>query len=154
MKKYELAEVVLGLYRVRALIDIPLHSVVAGDVGGFVAGEHNLAQEGLCWVSDNAVVSGNARVRGNAVVRDDAVVRGDAWVSDNAVVQDNEQSQTKTEIYRAWINQPSTAQPLHRMNGRYCIAVDDGGPDMTLYFTEGDTHSITALRQCVSKVST
>ena len=48
--------------------------VKEGDVGGFVASEANLSQEGNCWVydnakvSENAVVSGNAKVYGNARV--------------------------------------------------------------------------------------
>jgi hypothetical protein len=58
----------------------------------------------------------------------------------------------KPKIYRAWINQPSTEQQLHRLHGVTCIAVDYGEPSLTLYFTDGDTHSTTALRQCVSKI--
>ena len=27
-------------------------------------------------------------------------------------------------LYRAWINQPSTAQPHHNLHGRYCIVAD------------------------------
>jgi hypothetical protein len=58
----------------------------------------------------------------------------------------------KPKIYRAWINQPSTAQPLHRLHGVTCIAVDNGEPSLTLYFTEGGTHSTTALRECITRV--
>lgn len=55
-------------------------------------------------------------------------------------------------IYRAWVNQPSTQQPLHHLNGKYCIVHDEGSQSVTLYFTEGDLHSTTAFRQCVSRV--
>ena len=54
--------------------------------------------------------------------------------------------------YRAWVNQPSTLQPLHHLHGRHCIVHDKGEQSVTLYFTEGDLHSTTALRQCVSRV--
>ena len=55
-------------------------------------------------------------------------------------------------IYRALINQPSTLQPLHHLHGQSCIAHDTGGQSVTLHFTEGDIHSMTALRQCISRV--
>ena len=56
--------------------------------------------------------------------------------------------------YRAVINQPSTLQPLHHLHGRYCIAVesDKDRNDVTLYFTEGDLHSMTAFRHWISRV--
>jgi len=55
-------------------------------------------------------------------------------------------------IYRAWINQPSTLQPLHHLHGKYCIAVDKGKSykTVTLYFTEGEIYSILAPRSSVS----
>lgn len=56
------------------------------------------------------------------------------------------------KIYRAWINQPSTLQPLHRLHGTRCIVHDTGDISVTLYFTEGNTHSMTALRQCISRI--
>ena len=55
-------------------------------------------------------------------------------------------------IYRAWINQPSTLQPLHHMHGVKCIVEDNGGNTVTLYFTEGDVHSMEAFKICVSRV--
>ena len=75
-----------GLYRIRALRDIPRHGVRAGDLGGWVAGEANLAQDGDCWVADDAQVFGGARVYGQARVYDDAQVSGEARVSDEACV--------------------------------------------------------------------
>ncbi len=55
-------------------------------------------------------------------------------------------------IYRAWINQPSTLHPLHDRHGQRCIAHDTGDQSVTLYFTDGDVHSMTALRQCISRI--
>lgn len=56
------------------------------------------------------------------------------------------------KIYRAWINQPSTLQPLHNLHGKRCIVHDTGDQSVTLYFTDGDVHSMTALRQCISRI--
>ena len=75
------------LYRIRALRDLPHHGVKAGDLGGYVAGTHNLAGNG--WVSDRGQVFGNARVTGIARVCGDALVSDRGWVSDNAQVSDN-----------------------------------------------------------------
>jgi hypothetical protein len=56
------------------------------------------------------------------------------------------------KIYRAWINQPSTLQPLHHLHGTVCIARDDGDDTLTLYFTTGDKHSMIAQRNCIARV--
>jgi hypothetical protein len=55
-------------------------------------------------------------------------------------------------IYRAWINQPSTLQPLHHLHGKYCIAHDTHQGSVTIYFTEGDVHSMDVMRSCISRV--
>jgi len=56
------------------------------------------------------------------------------------------------QIYRAWINQPSTRDPLHAMHGQRCIVEDHGEQSVRLWFTEGETHSMQALRGCVSEI--
>lgn len=53
------------------------------------------------------------------------------------------------KIYRAIIDQPSTLQPYHHLDGRSAIAVDDGGPTVTLHFTEGNVDRMEVLRQSV-----
>ena len=95
MKKYELTKETKTLadgtvlHRIRALIDIPMFGVKAGDIGGLIEGENNLSQHGNAWVSGNAKVSGDAFVSGNAEVRGDALVYGKAWVRGNAKVYGN-----------------------------------------------------------------
>lgn len=102
MKKYELTNEIKNLedgvvlYRIRALKDFA--DVKAGDLGGFIQKESNLAQDGYAWVDgdacvygdakvcSNAWVYGNAKVYGNAWVQGDAVVSGDAWVCGAAKV--------------------------------------------------------------------
>lgn len=92
MSKYELtkeASTYLGnrVYRIRACKDIPTLRIRKGDLGGYVASEKNLSQEGLCWVGNDAVVYGNATVFGDALVYNRAVISGDAVVCGNARVE-------------------------------------------------------------------
>ena len=54
------------MHRIRALVDLPELNVVAGDVGGWVQSEDNLAES--AWVMDEAVVCQDARVMDSAVV--------------------------------------------------------------------------------------
>lgn len=75
MKKYELTDetIKIGghtLYRIKALVDFG--NVKAGDIGGRIEKEENLAQDGNARVSGNAWVYGNARVSGDAWVSCDA----------------------------------------------------------------------------------
>lgn len=69
MKKYELTAEFIEqwgkkLFRIKALISFG--SVEAGELGGYVEKEDNLAQDGNAWVYGNARVYGNAEVCGNA----------------------------------------------------------------------------------------
>jgi hypothetical protein len=94
MKKYELTAETkeIGgkiLHRIRALIDIPLHDVKAGDLGGWIEAERNLSQEGSAWVADEAWVTGSAWVTDSAWVTGAAWVRGNARVTGNAWVRGN-----------------------------------------------------------------
>ena len=57
-----------------------------GSMGGWLEKEHNLSQDGLCKVLNEAVVYGNAWVYGNAVVSGNAQVSESARVSGSAVV--------------------------------------------------------------------
>ena len=60
MKKYELTKETKTLmdgtvlHRIRALLDIPMHGVKAGDLGGWIEKENNLSQCGNAWVSGDA----------------------------------------------------------------------------------------------------
>jgi hypothetical protein len=72
------------LYRIRALHDFG--QVKAGQLGGYVADESCLSQEGTCWVHDQsavyagAVVTDHAQIRGGSAVFDSARVSGHANV--------------------------------------------------------------------------
>lgn len=64
--------------RVQALIDIPLHNVKAGDIGGYVSTRKNLSHEGSSWVGGNAIVLNKEDIK--TIVIDDALVTDDAVV--------------------------------------------------------------------------
>jgi len=80
-KKYELFQDdtarQLGLYRIRALRDFG--DVKKGEIGGFVSSEHNLSQQGKCWIGSPASVTGEARVSDDAFVGGCVRLNGD-WV--------------------------------------------------------------------------
>ena len=91
-KKYELvkeSEIQRGgftLYRIRALIDIPTAHVKAGDLGGWIHCEKNLAHDGTCWVANAAIVTDEACVKDDAQVADHAVIKDEAIVDSSARV--------------------------------------------------------------------
>ena len=116
-KKYELIETYCkGYYRIKALKDFQLITgeiVKKGDLGGRVHGEHNLSQEGNCWIEgisgaydnsrvmDNAVLKycsrsyHNSIVSGNAVMKDfsraedNSIISGNAVLKDHSIARDN-----------------------------------------------------------------
>ena len=62
------------LYQIKALADIYMYGVKAGDLGGYIESEYNLENDGNAWIYDNGMVGGNA------VVGADAIVGADAWI--------------------------------------------------------------------------
>lgn len=86
-KKYEITDIAHETYpflhRIRALRDIG-ENVKAGDLGGFVEGEHNLETElsDSAWIFDDAIACDHAYVScgsalyGQARAEDDAYLRG------------------------------------------------------------------------------
>ena len=106
--KYELipADAIYpGMFRVRALRDIPRYKVHAGDEGGVIGGEGNLSQEGDCWVErgamvwNGAFVTGNALLGGEAEAIDHARVEGEAQVFGNSSIQGNAVISGETQIW-------------------------------------------------------
>lgn len=83
-KKYKLTDEMKEyngkfLYRIEALRNFS--NVKAGDLGGWVEGEHNLSHEGDCWVYDEAMVLDNVRIE------DSAFASMYAIISENAKLQ-------------------------------------------------------------------
>jgi len=79
------------VYRIRALKDISTKYIFIqeGELGGFVESEFNLAQEGNCWISNDAVVFENARVYDNAVIRGHSYIYGNARIFHDAEIWDS-----------------------------------------------------------------
>lgn len=73
------------LYRIQAMRDVR-ENVKAGDIGGYVESEKNLATTGRSWIAEDAWVLGNAQVKREALVCGSAIVSDDADVSDSATV--------------------------------------------------------------------
>ena len=107
MKKYELTAEFIEkwgkkLFRIKALISFG--SVEAGELGGYVEKEDNLAQDGDAWVCDDAWVYGNARVYDDAWVYGDARVYGNAEVYGDARVYGNARVCDDAWVYgNAWV---------------------------------------------------
>lgn len=103
------------LLRLRALRGFG--GVEAGELGGLVAGEHNLSHEGDCWVygdarvygnahvlggakvSGSACVFGGARVRGDAKIYGSARVYGTAWIYGDARIYGNAKVSGDAQVY-------------------------------------------------------
>ena len=107
MKKYEFTGETLDwynriLHRIRALKDFD--NVKAGDIGGWIEKEENLAHEGDCWVYGEAKVYGEAEVYGSAEVYDWAKVYGEAEVyglaevSGSAIIEETKDYMTAGPI--------------------------------------------------------
>lgn len=58
----------------------------AGDLGGYIESENNLAHDGHCWVYDNAIVCNDAVVRDNASIHGSVELKQAARVLKNACV--------------------------------------------------------------------
>lgn len=107
-KKYKLTEETKQyngkiLHRIEALRDF--RDVRAGDLGGWVEGEHNLSQEGDCWVYDESMVLDNARIEDSAfsswksIISENAKIKYFSMVTGNAEVFGNAQIIGKVVIY-------------------------------------------------------
>ena len=97
-KKYELLEndrkKLLGgqiVYRIRALRDFG--NVKAGDLGGYIAGEHNLSHDGTCWVYNEAIVCSKAKIVEEAKVKHCAKIGG------NALLRHFSKAKDRVQIY-------------------------------------------------------
>ena len=120
MSKYKLTDKYIEydgrkLYRIEALIDIQGTLIKAGDKGGFVESERNLAQvSGAAWVYDDAQVSGDAQVYGDARVYGAARVSGDAQVYGDARVYGD-----------AWVyGAARVSSQMHIKHGKLIIPVE------------------------------
>lgn len=78
----------LVLHQIRALIDIPLHNVKKGDVGGYIQKQRNLSHDENAWIADEAKVYGDAQVYNDALVKGIAIVKDNALISGKSVIDE------------------------------------------------------------------
>ena len=81
-------DILKNCYRPKAVKNFS--NIHKGDIGGLVAGYHNLSHKGKCWVYDYANVSGNARISENAKVCSGARIFKDTIVCGNAKIENRE----------------------------------------------------------------
>ncbi len=89
-KKYELIKE-NDYYRIKALKNFQLITgevIRKGDPGGLVDGEHNLSQEGNCWIGYHARASKHSRVIDNAVMKDFSRAFDNPTISGNVIMED------------------------------------------------------------------
>ena len=102
MKKYEITDIAHpdnpNLHRIRAVTDLT-EDVLAGMLGGYVESCDNLDQEGLAWISEDAIACENAVVCGDAVLADHSVAKGCAYVGNNAMMTDHAIAQDDAAIF-------------------------------------------------------
>lgn len=85
------------LFRIQALVDLPLHGVKAGDLGGWVECVENLQEN--AWVGHESMVYGAARVYGEAGVYGRSQVYGNAQVYGYAIVFRDTQVYDNAQVY-------------------------------------------------------
>lgn len=86
------------VFRIKAIKDIDLIGLKAGDLGGYVEKEENLSQEGNSWIDVDAIVFGNAHIVENALIKGTSVVGGNARISGDAKVYDNARVLAHAEV--------------------------------------------------------
>ena len=92
--KYEITDITHEeypfLHRIRALQDVG-DQVKAGDLGGFVEGESNLATDpsDCAWIFDDAIAAGNAYVDMGSYLRKNAAACDNAYVSHGSVLSNH-----------------------------------------------------------------
>lgn len=106
-------------YRIRKDLSIlPSHGrplyrierISSGELGGYIEDEHNLSQEGNCWIYEDAhvyldaKVSGNARIFGNAKIHGNVMVYGNSQVCGFANIWGNAKIYGNAFVHRkVWI---------------------------------------------------
>ena len=58
---------------------------------------------------------------------------------------------THPQLVRMFISQPSTHQPLHKLNGKRVLAAPSDEECWDVWFTDGDTTSMRVPRLCLGK---
>lgn len=54
------------------------------------------------------------------------------------------------KVYRGFINQPSSLQPLHAFHGKRGIVIEKSSKNLTIYFHEGKLISVKVLKEFIT----
>ena len=108
-QKYEITDIVHATYpflhRIRALRDIG-KNVKAGDLGGFVESESNLAvaPEDTAWIFDDAIACGSAYVDQGSILHDNAIACDRAYISHSSVLSSSTRAEDDAYLRGAVMN--------------------------------------------------
>lgn len=121
------------LYQIKALSNIPVRSVIAGDLGGYIEKASNLAQDGECWVYPNARILEDAMALESSAVRDTSVLRGTAVIKGNSLLTGNSMmNQDELDDSMILVNEQVT-QPIEKEKPR-------GGVDWGTWMSDTNLH--------------
>jgi len=84
-------------YRVKALRDFS--DIKAGDVGGFVTSEHNLSQNGDCWVYDDAKMFDNSEIHNDAKMHNNSEMHNNSKMLNNSEMFDSSKMHNNSKMY-------------------------------------------------------
>ena len=113
-QKYEITDIAHEkypfLHRIRALRDVGIE-VRAGDLGGFVEGEHNLSQEqeDASWIFGDAIAAGSASVDKDSGLRDEAVACDQAYVTQRSTLSGHARAEDAAYIRGAVLSESARA---------------------------------------------
>lgn len=125
MDKYRLTDIKIEykghtLYRIEALKDFG--GIIKGTLGGYVEGIHNLSQDGVCWIANNAKVYDSAKVFEDAKIRDFAKIYGNARIYGNALVTDHVKIYDNALVCGlAWVSNNARIYDLTKIYGEIKI---------------------------------
>ena len=154
-RKYELLTddtiMVSGHKLFRICASISFNNIEAGEKGGYIESEKNLAHERDARVSGNARVIGNARISGNAQIDGDVCVFGETRVFGNAQVSGNAQIDGNAQI-----NGDARVIGNAQINGDACVSSDThylcispiGSRNDAITFTRTKEHKIAVAVGC------
>ena len=72
------------LFQIKAIADFD--NIKKGDIGGWVAREHNLSQDGNCWIGEGVKLHGEVKVYGDAQVMGNLSVHGNIHICHKAFI--------------------------------------------------------------------
>ncbi len=133
-----------NLFRLHLLRGLPNIGMYAGQIGGLVAGPHNLSQDGDCWIDGQSKVTGNIKISGDAYISHSDVhgrgAIGGAAAVHNSVIgsQDDRHNDLYVTIHHASLHY-TTIKGTGHLNiigstniARSILITDENKPGLTI----------------------